>query len=900
MKPHAKLARLMVQVAVVAILIFPLHTAQAQFLWSERIASVSFWPEEPNIGLALDASDNCYVTGWFDGTNDFGGVTLTNQSAGGSDIFVAKYNASGALQWVQRAGGTSSNYGRGVGTDTNGNVYVAGTYQGPASFNGVNLPATSGEEFFLAKYNNAGAVQWVQSSAGGSDQNIGIGLTVDGAGNSYALAVMDHSATSLSFGTKTVTTANYGHTLLILVKYDNTGTVQWAQLFDSSQETYGSKVAVDAAGNVYVRATFDSDMEIGTSNFVGSAGTKNMFVAKLNSAGTLIWVQQPQGSGGEGGVAVDPAGNVYVSGYFTNTLNFGGGIGLTNVANASAPFGDAFIAKYSSGGAIQWAQPAGGTNGGFYWDLALDAQTNIYAAGFLGLDAAVTKYSPAGSLEWSYSASGLLASPVSSGVAKCAVDSVGNCYLAGFYEGTTIFGADMLEPQETWNVFLAEVGPYSFGAEIQSTSLANITYDSTSGIFQYTDSANPSEDYAGLPLAGNIAASITNTSDWTASLTVNLPARTMTATSSEEPFVGMGLFVLVNGSVNNIIELALEQRNDTGVPNYNLYGNGVPFTALVNGQGVQTTPLGGSQLQHNGTSLLQLSSGTATGPATETNEAASGVLTLSFSATNDTLTGNYNGTPVGSICLTNWGANPSLTLAVAGLSDGGVAVPAGTDIANNFSSSVTLPQNPIIQFTANPTNGVAPLTVQFNAPSVDSLTNTITSWKWSFGDGGTSTNQNPSYTYTNAGTFNPTFVATNNQGTTVIGSGPQITAIDPLDRWTLRSPIPTGSDLHGIAFGDGEFVAVGGYTDTWGSEHAVVLTSADGANWNTQSSDGGATLNGIAYGNGLFVAVGDFGTILTSTDGTSWTNRNSGTRDVLYAVTYGDGQFVVAGNHGFG
>ena len=95
---------------------------------------------------------------------------------------MAKYNSIGGLQWVQRAGGTSINYGRGIGTDTSGNIYVTGGYYGPANFGSTNLPAASGGNFFLAKYNNAGAVQWVQASVGGSSDVYGIGLAVDGAG----------------------------------------------------------------------------------------------------------------------------------------------------------------------------------------------------------------------------------------------------------------------------------------------------------------------------------------------------------------------------------------------------------------------------------------------------------------------------------------------------------------------------------------------------------------------------------------------------------------------------------------------------------------------------------------------------------------------------------------------
>ena len=123
----------MILLSAVMIYVGPLAPfALAQFQWSQRIASAGSLPEgELTTGLTLDTNANCYVTGWFDGTNNFGGITLTNHSTGGgSDIFVAKYNSSGTLQWVQPAGQSAGNvnYGRAVGADTNGNIYVTGGY----------------------------------------------------------------------------------------------------------------------------------------------------------------------------------------------------------------------------------------------------------------------------------------------------------------------------------------------------------------------------------------------------------------------------------------------------------------------------------------------------------------------------------------------------------------------------------------------------------------------------------------------------------------------------------------------------------------------------------------------------------------------------------------------------
>jgi hypothetical protein len=382
----------------------------------------------------LDSQGNCYVTRWFDGTNNFGGVTLTNQSVGGSDIFVAKYDSTGVLQWAQRAGGTSTNMntGRRVGVDTNGNVYVAGHVYCPASFSGISLPASAYQNFFLAKYTSAGAVQWVQQSVAGYDVRCK-GLAVDAAGNSYALLYL-MGVGNVTLGTTNVNNPSGDDYSLVFVKYDNTGAVQWAQLLGAPgySDTSGCTVAADAAGNVYVCGLFMASLTIGANTLTGSATSWNIFIAKFNSSGALTWVEQPTGGNPRAGVgvAVDPAGNVYLAGQFTNTISFGG----ISVANEGG-----FVAKYSSSGVIQWADQAAVQ----YLDVALDGQTNVYAAGLLNSNAAGAKYNSTGTLQWTYSASGLPASPYSSVAMKCAGDSVGHCYLVGWYQGTNTFGTNV-------------------------------------------------------------------------------------------------------------------------------------------------------------------------------------------------------------------------------------------------------------------------------------------------------------------------------------------------------------------------------------------------------------------------------------------------------------------------
>jgi PKD repeat protein len=80
-----------------------------------------------------------------------------------------------------------------------------------------------------------------------------------------------------------------------------------------------------------------------------------------------------------------------------------------------------------------------------------------------------------------------------------------------------------------------------------------------------------------------------------------------------------------------------------------------------------------------------------------------------------------------------------------------------------------------VQYTASPTNGTVPLTVQFNSPANDSNGNAIESWNWTFGDGNTSTNQNPTNTYNSTGLFTPSLTVSNFIGNVIVATGPAIT-----------------------------------------------------------------------------------------------------------------------------
>ena len=168
---------------------------------------------------------------------------------------------------------------------------------------------------------------------------------------------------------------------------------------------------------------------------------------------------------------------------------------------------------------------------------------------------------------------------------------------------------------------------------------------------------------------------------------------------------------------------------------------------------------------------------------------------------------------------------------------------------------------PTVGVTANPTNGVVPLTVSFTSAAVDSTGHTITSWNWSFGDGSTSTAQNPSHTYTTTGAFSPSLIATNNIGATLVGVGPTAITATPY------------SNLH-------SFTALSNGTNSDGANPVAGLILSGNTLYGTALS-GGTDVNGTVFdGAGVIFSL--------NTNGTGF--------KTLYAFTNGtDGAWPEAG-----
>jgi len=320
--------------------------------------------------VKVDRSGNVYITGVFEGTASFDGLSVTVE--GNTDIFVIKYNSDGEIQWIKQGKASSYGYSNALAIDKNNDLYVTGCFLLSANFGNGIINSTGGYDIFIVKYNGAGEVKSVLK-AGGALHDIAYGIAVDSAGFVY---ITGYFHTSANFGAINVTSA--GDDDIFIAKYDPSfSTWAWVAKGGGVGHESGTDLAVDKNGNVYVTGVFDGNISF-SGTALSSKGENDIFMAKYNSAGTLLWAKSAGGAGGEraAGLALDARDNIYITGFFNSIVYF------DHISLISAGISDTFIAKYSTTGALQWVQRIGSISHDEGKDIAIDANKNIFITGF--------------------------------------------------------------------------------------------------------------------------------------------------------------------------------------------------------------------------------------------------------------------------------------------------------------------------------------------------------------------------------------------------------------------------------------------------------------------------------------------------------------------------------------
>jgi len=326
--------------------------ANGNFVWAKRMGGTSV--DEAN-SIAIDASGNVYTTGFFNGTADFDpGAGVSNLiSAGNTDIFISKLDANGNFVWAKRMGGTEYDGTTSIAIDASGNVYTTGRFWGTADFDpgaGVsNLASAGNTDIFISKLDANGNFVWAKRM-GGTSNDIANSITIDASGNVYTTGIFRETADfDPGAGVSNLTSA--GHEDIFISKLDANGNFVWAKSMGDTFFDDESSIAIDASGNVYTTGSFwgtvDFDPGAGISNLI-SAGESDIFISKLDANGNFVWAKRMGGTSSDiasSSIAIDAAGNVYTTGYFSGTVDFDPGAGVSNLISAGES--DIFISKLS-------------------------------------------------------------------------------------------------------------------------------------------------------------------------------------------------------------------------------------------------------------------------------------------------------------------------------------------------------------------------------------------------------------------------------------------------------------------------------------------------------------------------------------------------------------------------
>ena len=357
-------------------------------------------------GVAVDSSDNIYITGTSLGTNVFGSSVTSGTS---DNIFVVKLNSSGVIQWVYTAGGNGRDRGRKIALDSSGNVYVVGYYQNTVDFGGGNVTSNQSFDAFILKLNSSGTFQWVKSYGGSNGNDLGRDVAIDSSDNVYMLGAF---RTTVDFGGGNVT--SNGNADVFLVKLNSSGVFQWVYTAGGTGDDGVRALALDSGDNPYITGNFASTVNFGSGN-ITAANSNDLFILKLNSSGSYqnIYTSNIDTTTKAKGLFIDSSGNIYATGTFQNTVNFGGG-------NITTSGKDIYLLKLNSSFAFQWVKRFAVNNGeagpAIGTAVTVDEDGNVYTVGEIAgtfdlgggtqalgsnEEAYIVKHDSSGTFQWS-------------------------------------------------------------------------------------------------------------------------------------------------------------------------------------------------------------------------------------------------------------------------------------------------------------------------------------------------------------------------------------------------------------------------------------------------------------------------------------------------------------------
>jgi hypothetical protein len=324
-----------------------------QLLWTKHVGDDA---DQQFYDVCVDVQGDLLVTGRIDGYYTLGGEAFGPPAAN----VLLRLNAAGEEIWARSFAGSA---GWAVRVAPGGDVVFAGELLDSANFGGETMAGDGELDGFVARFDADGNWLWDRKIA--ADFVLTRGVAVDPSGD---VIVVGRYNGQIDFGQGPLP-VSVGYQLF-LARFDAAGNLSRVQTFPIGWGMANS-VAVDAEGNVIVGGDLSGETDFGAGPHSASEG---MFVAKFDSEGNALWSVSYDPGGvpsGAGEVAVDPFGNVLLSGYYRKSLDT-----PTPLSGAK----DAVVIKLDPNGNFQWVRDLGGDYAEAF-TVASDAQGNVFSAG---------------------------------------------------------------------------------------------------------------------------------------------------------------------------------------------------------------------------------------------------------------------------------------------------------------------------------------------------------------------------------------------------------------------------------------------------------------------------------------------------------------------------------------
>jgi len=363
------------------------------------------------------------------------------------------------FEWASGLGSTVTV--KSVGVDNVDNLYITGNFTESASFGDDTFICTQLGDSYIAKFNASGSCLWAYQIKS-YDHSSALAIKTDANGNSYVTGIFRGQ---LTFGLTSITSYSNSVYNMFVAKFDNSGNFIWATKTGENDVIYPYGIALDGNGNSYVTGNYQNVPAHFGVTTLSVNGFYNIFVAKFDEDGNIIWARQANGSGSSLGlgIATDTNGNSIVTGYFNDgSLLFG----ETNLESNGMLF-SVLLLKYNTNGNCTWAKQSYETNGSQGVGVSIDGSGNAYIAGVVqglstfgsvtissanGTDVFVAKFDANGDCIWGKSAGG---NGSQNGIG-ISVDASDYCFITGIFENTISFGSSSLESFGDYDIFIAK------------------------------------------------------------------------------------------------------------------------------------------------------------------------------------------------------------------------------------------------------------------------------------------------------------------------------------------------------------------------------------------------------------------------------------------------------------